>query len=205
MVATKDGRVVATHGDTKAEVNRGLNCVKGYFLSKILYGDDRLTRPLLRKKGGKYDKDGEFTPVSWDEAFDVMAQQFKAAGLEPAGPNDSYTQVVPLVRTQVPADASMSVTVRGERRPLLQQQDMAALALRPVETARRAQAQDSPLVGRRRELEELTKAFYGVKRSGRGRDRAPRSGGASPEASARATSWSPRASAMSSSTCCRTP
>ena len=32
MVATKDGRVVATHGDTKAEVNRGLNCVKGYFL-----------------------------------------------------------------------------------------------------------------------------------------------------------------------------
>ena len=31
MVATKDGRVVATHGDMKAEVNRGLNCVKGYF------------------------------------------------------------------------------------------------------------------------------------------------------------------------------
>ena len=50
MVATKDGRVVATHGDTKAEVNRGLNCVKGYFLSKIMYGHDRLTHPLLRKK-----------------------------------------------------------------------------------------------------------------------------------------------------------
>jgi len=79
MVATKDGRVVATHGDTKAEVNRGLNCVKGYFLSKVMYGDDRLTQPLLRKKNGKYDKNGEFTPVSWDEAFDVMAQQFKAA------------------------------------------------------------------------------------------------------------------------------
>ena len=79
MVATKDGRVVATHGDTKAEVNRGLNCVKGYFLSKVMYGDDRLTQPLLRKKNGKYDKNGEFTPVSWDEAFDVMAQQFKTA------------------------------------------------------------------------------------------------------------------------------
>ena len=62
MVATKDGRVVATHGDTKAEVNRGLNCVKGYFLSKIMYGHDRLTHPLLRKKNGKYDKNGEFTP-----------------------------------------------------------------------------------------------------------------------------------------------
>src|SRR5215471_10836928 len=79
MVATKDGRVVATHGDIKAEVNRGLNCVKGYFLSKIMYGQDRLTQPLLRKKNGKYDKNGDFTPVSWDEAFDVMAQQFKAA------------------------------------------------------------------------------------------------------------------------------
>ena len=43
MVATKEGRVVATHGDAESEVNRGLNCVKGYFLSKIMYGADRLT------------------------------------------------------------------------------------------------------------------------------------------------------------------
>ncbi len=77
MVATKDGRVVATHGDVKAEVNRGLNCVKGYFLSKIMYGSDRLTTPLLRKRNGKFAKDGEFTPVSWDEAFDIMAEKFK--------------------------------------------------------------------------------------------------------------------------------
>jgi len=86
MVATKDGRVVATHGDIKSEVNRGLNCVKGYFLSKIMYGHDRLTQPLLRKKNGVYAKDGEFTPVSWDEAFDVMAEKFKAA-LKKQGPN----------------------------------------------------------------------------------------------------------------------
>ena len=38
MVGVKEGQVVATHGDTQAEVNRGLNCVKGYFLSKIMYG-----------------------------------------------------------------------------------------------------------------------------------------------------------------------
>ena len=77
MVATKGGRVVATHGDVKAPVNRGLNCVKGYFLSKIMYGNDRLTVPLLRKKDGQYHKQGSFTPVSWDEAFDVMADRFK--------------------------------------------------------------------------------------------------------------------------------
>src|SRR5690606_20397634 len=76
-VAVRDGRVVATHGDVHAEVNRGINCVKGYFLSKVLYGADRLTTPLLRKKNGAYAKDGEFTAVSWDEAFDVMAEQFK--------------------------------------------------------------------------------------------------------------------------------
>ena len=76
-VAVKEGRVVATHGDVHAEVNRGINCVKGYFLSKILYGADRLTQPLLRKKDGVYAKDGEFTAVGWDEAFDVMAAQFK--------------------------------------------------------------------------------------------------------------------------------
>jgi anaerobic selenocysteine-containing dehydrogenase len=54
MVGVKDGRVVATHGDMKADVNRGLNCVKGYFLSKIMYGADRLTRPLMRLKNGQF-------------------------------------------------------------------------------------------------------------------------------------------------------
>ena len=84
-VAVKEGRVVATHGDINAEVNRGLNCVKGYFLSKIMYGEDRLTTPLLRMKDGKYDKSGEFAPVSWDRAFDEMAVQFKRV-LKEKGP-----------------------------------------------------------------------------------------------------------------------
>lgn len=76
-VAVRNNRVVATHGDVHAEVNRGLNCVKGYFLSKVMYGADRLTTPLLRKRNGVYHKEGDFTPVSWDEAFDVMADKFK--------------------------------------------------------------------------------------------------------------------------------
>src|SRR5690349_24623739 len=86
MVATKDNRVVATHGDIKSEVNGDLNCVKGYFLSKIMYGHDRLTQPMLRKTDGKYDKNGEFTPVTWDEAFTVMAEKWKAA-LKKRGPS----------------------------------------------------------------------------------------------------------------------
>src|SRR6187402_869495 len=85
MVGVKEGKVVATHGDTLAEVNRGLNCIKGYFLSKIMYGGDRLTMPLLRKKNGVFDKNGEFTPVGWDEAFDVMAARAKQT-LKDKGP-----------------------------------------------------------------------------------------------------------------------
>ena len=84
-VAVKNNRVVATHGDPAAEVNRGLNCVKGYFLSKIMYGSDRLTQPLLRMKNGKYDKSGSFTPISWDKAFDIMAEKWKEA-LKKKGP-----------------------------------------------------------------------------------------------------------------------
>ena len=79
LVGVKNDKVVATQGDPESPVNRGLNCIKGYFLSKILYGEDRLTEPLLRMSNGKYDKNGEFTPVSWDFAFDVMAEKFKDA------------------------------------------------------------------------------------------------------------------------------
>jgi nitrate reductase (cytochrome) len=85
-VAVKNGRVVATHGDIRSPVNRGLNCVKGYFLSKILYGEDRLTQPMLRMRNGQYAKDGEFEPISWDQAFDIMAEKFKSA-LKARGPS----------------------------------------------------------------------------------------------------------------------
>jgi nitrate reductase NapA len=77
---------VATQGDPDAPVNRGLNCIKGYFLSKIMYGSDRLKTPLLRMKDGKYDKNGEFTAISWAKAFDIMEEKAKAT-LKAKGPN----------------------------------------------------------------------------------------------------------------------
>jgi nitrate reductase NapA len=76
LLGVKDGKVVANQGDPDAPVNKGLNCIKGYFLSKIMYGKDRLTQPLLRMTDGKYDKNGEFTPVSWDQAFAIMAEKW---------------------------------------------------------------------------------------------------------------------------------
>ena len=86
LVGTQEGRVVATQGDPDAPVNRGLNCIKGYFLSKIMYGSDRLKTPLLRMKDGKYDKNGEFMPITWTQAFDIMELKVKET-LKAKGPN----------------------------------------------------------------------------------------------------------------------
>jgi nitrate reductase (cytochrome) len=74
-VGVKDNRVVAIAGDTKAEVNQGLLCVKGYHVGLALYGKDRLTRPLLRKNG-------TLVPISWEQALDVIADRVMA---DPAG------------------------------------------------------------------------------------------------------------------------
>ncbi len=75
QVGVKGGRVVAIQGDPKADVNKGLLCMKGYHVGLALYGADRLTRPLLRKNGA-------LVPISWDEAIDVIA---KRAIANPAG------------------------------------------------------------------------------------------------------------------------
>ncbi len=79
LIGVKNDKIVAVQGDPDAPVNKGLNCVKGYFLAKIMYGKDRLQTPMLRMKNGKFAKDGEFTPISWDQAFDIMAEKWKAA------------------------------------------------------------------------------------------------------------------------------
>lgn len=79
MVGVKGGKVVAVKGDTENPVNRGFVCMKGYFLPKILYAEDRLKYPLIRK-GDK------FVRASWDEALDLVAGKFKEA-IEKYGPD----------------------------------------------------------------------------------------------------------------------
>ncbi|WP_373072168.1 nitrate reductase catalytic subunit NapA [Sulfurimonas sp.] len=86
MMATKNGKIVAVKGDPAAPVNRGLNCIKGYFNAKIMYGADRLKTPLLRVNSkGEFDKNGKFAPVSWKRAFDEMEIHIRKA-LKASGP-----------------------------------------------------------------------------------------------------------------------
>lgn len=75
LVGVEDGKVVAIQGDLKADVNKGLLCVKGYHVGSILYGPDRLTQPLARRNG-------TLVPVSWDEAIDIAARRINR---NPAG------------------------------------------------------------------------------------------------------------------------
>ncbi|MCF6184760.1 MAG: nitrate reductase catalytic subunit NapA, partial [Bacteroidales bacterium] len=86
MVATKNDKIVAVKGDPAAPVNRGLNCIKGYFNAKIMYGEDRLKVPLMRvNENGEFDKHGKFKPISWKKAFDEMEKQIKKS-LKELGP-----------------------------------------------------------------------------------------------------------------------
>lgn len=51
-------------------VNKGKLCAKGWTGHHFVDHKDRLTSPLLR------GEDGNFNPISWDEAFSLMAGQF---------------------------------------------------------------------------------------------------------------------------------
>jgi len=73
LPGVKDGRVVSIKGDADSPINFGRLCMKGYSLPHIMYGNDRLTKPLVRKSDGSYRETG------WDEVLDLIADRF--AGL----------------------------------------------------------------------------------------------------------------------------
>ncbi len=79
LVGVTDGKIMAVKGDPGSSVNRGTLCVKGYSLPFIQYGLDRLTKPLVRMKNGRYDKHGELTETSWNEAMDLIVTKVKQA------------------------------------------------------------------------------------------------------------------------------
>ncbi len=70
QVGVRKGKVVAIAGDAQAPVNKGLLCVKGYHVGLAMYGEDRLTTPLLRV-------DGELVPISWERAIGIVADRVR--------------------------------------------------------------------------------------------------------------------------------
>ena len=60
-------------GDEEFPVNNGALCVKGWTAAELLNHPDRLLRPLKRNARGV------LAPVSWDEAFETIAEAFQTA------------------------------------------------------------------------------------------------------------------------------
>lgn len=69
QLGVRDNRIVTARGDMGNPANRGRLCVKGRFGFKYVNSPERLTTPLIKR-------DGEFVPASWDEALDLIADNF---------------------------------------------------------------------------------------------------------------------------------
>ncbi len=72
-----------------------------------------------------------------------IAEQFRLAGLEPAGENGGWTQKVPLVRTQLAKGGSVTVAAKGGAIRLRVPDD---IYLSTVRETKRARVEDAPMV-----------------------------------------------------------
>jgi Zn-dependent M28 family amino/carboxypeptidase len=75
-----------------------------------------------------------------DKTIPYLIEQFKAAGLEPAGENGGWTQTVPMIHTQLKAPVNATVTQAGQTVPLDYPDDIYLGTVRPVDRIRIANA-----------------------------------------------------------------
>jgi anaerobic selenocysteine-containing dehydrogenase len=74
-VTVDQGRVIEVDGDRRGPLTDGFVCGKVRKIAEHMYGEDRLTTPMVRSgpKGA-----GAWTPVSWDDALDRIAGRLQA-------------------------------------------------------------------------------------------------------------------------------
>jgi len=80
---------------------------------------------------------GEAKTIEW------LANRFRELGLEPGGERGSWTQTVPLVRTQIGAPATLRIGIPGKERALTQSSDVYVSTVRKVD---RVSIQAAPVV-----------------------------------------------------------
>ena len=74
----KNGKIVGAKPTENHHVNDGELCLKGMFGWEFVNSPKRLTKPMIRKRNGVFDKHGELEEVSFDEAYDFIADKFKS-------------------------------------------------------------------------------------------------------------------------------
>jgi Zn-dependent M28 family amino/carboxypeptidase len=78
-----------------------------------------------------------------DKTIPYLVEQFKAAGLQPAGENGGWTQTVPMIHTQLQAPVDASVSQAGQAIPLRFPDDIYLGTVRPVD---RVRIESAPMV-----------------------------------------------------------
>ncbi len=69
ILGVRDNQLVSARGDLSNKASKGRLCVKGRFGYRFVNSPERLTTPLIKK-------DGTFVEATWDEALDVVADNF---------------------------------------------------------------------------------------------------------------------------------
>ena len=75
-VTLVDGRVRFIKGNRDHPVNQGVLCAKGSAGIMKQYSKAKLTGPMMRKPGSERGA-GEFVPISWDDALDMLAKRLE--------------------------------------------------------------------------------------------------------------------------------
>ncbi len=75
-VTVRDGRVRFIQGHREHPVNRGVICAKGSAGIMKQYSPAKLRQPLMRRPGAERGS-GEFVPVSWDEALNLLGERLQ--------------------------------------------------------------------------------------------------------------------------------
>jgi len=72
LLYVKHGKLMKVEGDSECPVNQGRACIKALSLPRLVHHPDRLKHPLKRvgKRG-----EGKWEPISWDEAYDIIAKK----------------------------------------------------------------------------------------------------------------------------------
>jgi nitrate reductase (cytochrome) len=79
LVGIRNGKVIATKGDPDNRSNQGLNCIKGYYVGKILFAKDRITKPMIREDKTKKGTMEGFREATWEEALDLVSAKLREA------------------------------------------------------------------------------------------------------------------------------
>jgi len=74
LVHVVDGAIQSVEGDPDSPLNEGRLCLKGPASVDIVHHPDRLTRPMKRL-GARGE--GRWARISWDEAYDIVAEKLK--------------------------------------------------------------------------------------------------------------------------------